>query len=370
VTTPLRRHGPGSVSGLPRGLIVLLALAATVITVAGLQAFASVLGPVLLALVLTIGVHPIFTRLRRRGWPTWAAATVMILSAIAIVLGMAVSLALSLAELATVLPTYQPKFAALESQIVDALGRLGIGRDQVRAAVSGLDLGAIAGVLGGLLAGLALALSNLSFLLILLLFMGLDAAGFGDRVAAIGSGRPDIVTALAGFARGTRSYLVVTTVFGLIVAVLDGAALWIMGVPLALLWALVSFITNFVPNIGFIIGVVPPALLALLEGGPRLALSVVAVYCVINFVIQSIIQPKFVGDAVDLSLTLTFLSLVFWAWVIGPVGAILAIPLTLLSKALLVDADPDARWAAILLTSSKPVVLEPGPSAKAAVHEG
>jgi AI-2 transport protein TqsA len=370
VTTSFARPRFGPVSALPRGLIVLLTFAAAVITVAGLQAFRSVLGPVLLALVLVIGVHPISARLRRRGWPPWAAATAMILASIAIVLGMAVALAVSLAELATVLPTYQPRFAALEAEIADALARLGIGRDQVRAAFSGLDFGAIAGAIAGLLAGLAAALSNMVFLLILLLFMGLDAAGFGDRVAAIGSGRPDIVTALAGFAKGTRSYLVVTTIFGFIVAVLDGAALWIMGVPLALLWALVSFITNFIPNVGFIIGLIPPALLALLEGGPRLTALVVVLYCVINFVIQSVIQPKFTADAVDLSLTLTFLSLVFWAWVIGPLGAILAIPLTLLVKALLVDSDPDTRWASVLLTSGKPPVPEPVPSTEAALHDG
>jgi predicted PurR-regulated permease PerM len=117
-------------------------------------------------------------------------------------------------------------------------------------------------------------------------------------------------------------------------------------------------VTNYIPNIGFIIGLVPPALLALFEGGPQLALLVVAVCIVINFVIQSVIQPKFIGDAVDLSLSLTFLSLVFWTWVFGPFGAILAIPLTLLVKALLVDVDPHSAWIGTLLTSSEP---EPAP---------
>jgi predicted PurR-regulated permease PerM len=280
--------------------------------------------------------------------------TVMLLAVFAIVLGIAVSLAFSMGQLATLLPSYQPRFVMLVNEATAALAEAGIGRDQVRAALSGLDFGAIAGVLTNLLLGLAGALSNLVFILSLLLFMGLDAAGFPDRVHAIGTNRPAIVTALESFTRGTRSYLVVTTVFGGIVAVLDGVAVWILGVPLALLWALVAFVTNYIPNVGFIIGLVPPALLALLEGGPRLALLLTAVYVVINFVIQSIIQPKYIGDAVDLSLTLTFLSLVFWGWVLGPIGAILAIPLTLLVKALLVDVDPNSAWIATLLTSSRP----------------
>lgn len=341
-------------AALPRGLIVLLTVAASVISVAGLQAFASVLGPVVLALVLTIAVHPIFARLRRRGTPTWLAMTVMLLAVFAIVLGIAVSLAFSMGQLATLLPSYQPRFAVLVNETTAALAEIGIGPDQVRAALSGLDFGAIAGVVTSVVLGLANGLSNLVFLLSLLLFMGLDAAGFPDRVHAIGTDRPAIVTALESFTHGTRSYLVVTTVFGAIVAVLDGVAVWLLGVPLALLWALVAFVTNYIPNIGFIIGLVPPALLALLEGGPQLALLVTVVYLVINFVIQSVIQPKFIGDAVDLSLTLTFLSLVFWAWVLGPVGAVLAIPLTLLVKALLIDVDPHSAWISTLLTSSKP----------------
>jgi predicted PurR-regulated permease PerM len=112
---------------------------------------------------------------------------------------------------------------------------------------------------------------------------------------------------------------------------------------------LLAFVTNYIPNVGFIVGLVPPALLALLEGGPQLMIGVIAAYSVINFVIQSIIQPKFVADAVNLSLTLTFLSLVFWSFVVGPLGAVLAIPLTLLAKALLLDVDPSTRWISGLL---------------------
>jgi predicted PurR-regulated permease PerM len=217
-----------------------------------------------------------------------------------------------------------------------------------------VNFGAVAGLLGSLLAGLAGVFSNLVFLLAVLLFMGLDAAGFPSRLGALARARPDVAAALSSFARGTRSYLLVSTVFGLIVAVLDGVALWWMAIPLPVLWGLLAFITNYIPNIGFIIGLVPPALLGLLQGGPQLMLIVIVVYCVINLVIQSVIQPKFVGDAVDLSLTLTFLSLIVWSWIIGPLGALLAIPLTLLAKALLLDIDPQTRWMTSMVTMGTP----------------
>jgi AI-2 transport protein TqsA len=141
-------------------------------------------------------------------------------------------------------------------------------------------------------------------------------------------------------------------VFGLIVAVVDTVMLWALGVPLPLLWGLLSFITNYIPNIGFIIGLVPPALLALLEGGVEQMTMVIVLYCVVNFVIQSVIQPKVVGDAVGLSATVSFLSLVFWTWVLGPLGALLAIPLSLLTKGLLVDIDPTTRWINPLISAS------------------
>ena len=139
--------------------------------------------------------------------------------------------------------------------------------------------------------------------------------------------------------------------FGLIVGILDGVALAIIGVPLPVLWAVLAFITNYIPNVGFLIGLVPPALLALLTLGLPEMLLVIAVYCVLNFVIQSLIQPRYVGDSVGLAPTTTFVALVFWAWLLGPLGALLAIPLSVLIKALLVDVDPTAGWATALAGS-------------------
>jgi AI-2 transport protein TqsA len=186
--------------------------------------------------------------------------------------------------------------------------------------------------------------SDLAFILALLFFLIMDSSSFPRRLTAAAAQRPHLVEALTGFAGATRKYVVVSTVFGLIVALVDVAALYWLDVPLPWLWGLLSFITNYIPNIGFVLGLLPPALLALLQGGVRQAVLVIVAYSVINFMIQSLIQPKFVGDAVGLSITLTFLSLVFWSFVIGPLGALLAVPLSLFVKALLVDADPDSRW--------------------------
>ena len=205
-----------------------------------------------------------------------------------------------------------------------------------------------------ILGNLAALSSNLFFVITLLFFMAIDASWFPSRLRETRGRHRDLAAALSSFANGTRRYLVVSTIFGGIVAIIDTAFLAMVGVPAALVWGLLAFITNYIPNIGFVVGLIPPALLALLEGGPDLMLLVIVVYCVVNFVIQSLIQPKFVGDAVGLSVTMTMLSLVFWAWVLGAVGALLAIPLTLLAKAFLVDADPHLHWLLPILSGDPP----------------
>ena len=348
---------------MPRGLIVLLGMTGLLVSVLALQQFASILAPVLLALILVIGVHPLTGILRRRGVPMWLAVTITLVAVLALILGLAAALALSVARLATILPAYQDRFDQLVDDLRSGLASLGVGRDQIRAVLDQISFGSIASVLGGVLAGVASTFSDMLFLLFVVAFMALDAVGFSGRLSRARRQRVEVVSALDAFVHGTRSYLLVSTVFGLIVAAIDTGFLWLVGVPLPLLWGLLAFITNYIPNVGFIVGLVPPALLALLEGGPRLMTIVIVAYSVINFIIQSIIQPKFVSDAVNLSLTLTFLSLVFWTFVIGPLGAVLAIPLTLLAKALLLDVDPNTRWMSNLLVGG------PAPAEEADVDE-
>ncbi|MFC8527018.1 AI-2E family transporter [Nocardia sp. NPDC057227] len=337
---------------IPRGLIVLLAGAGAVVVVVGMRAFAGVLGPVFLALMLTVAVQPVQGWVRGRGGPAWLGLLAALGTVVVVLVALVAALLFSAAQLASELPRYADELTALLDTAREQLANAGISEDRIHAALSEIDVGTVVATLDGVLGGLLGVLTNLVFVLALLMFMAFDGMSIGPRMAVVTRMRPDIAAAFATFVHGTRSYLVVSTIFGFVVAVFDGTALWLLGVPLPVLWALVSFVTNYIPNIGFVIGVIPPAALALLEGGPTLMLWVLVVYSVINFVIQSIIQPKFVGDAVGLSVTVTFLSLVFWGWVLGALGALLAVPLTLLAKALLLDIDPSTRWVDVLIGSS------------------
>jgi predicted PurR-regulated permease PerM len=301
--------------------------------------------------MIVIAIAPVQSALLRRGWPAWLSTLVLVLLVTGVLVVFGLVFVVSIARLAALLPQYADQADKTLQSVESSLKGLGVDPDQLKQAVDSVNPAKLVALIGTVLAGLSGLAMSLVFLLCLMLFLSVEAGGVDQRLAAVAADRPQLETALRSFAAGTRSYLVVTAVFGLIVGVLDGGALWIIGVPLPVLWAVLSFLTNFIPNVGFVIGLVPPALLALLTGGVSEMLVVIAVYCVLNFVIQTVIQPRFVGDSVGLAMTTTFVALVFWAWLLGPIGALLAIPLTLLMKALLVDVDPTARWATALAGS-------------------
>ncbi len=343
------------------GVTVLIALAAATIVVAGLRSASGLIGPVFLALTLTISVYPLRGLLVRRGVPSWAAALCCVVAVYVLLVGLSLALVTATAQFAQLLPAYESEFDAVVSDLGGWLASLGVGEDQVREILGSVTFGRITGLLATLLGAVVAVTSDLVFILTLVLFLGVDGTRFPGHLSRVGESRAPLVQSLVGFATGTRRYLQISTIFGLIVAVLDSVALAALGIPVPLLWGLLAFITNYIPNIGFVIGLVPPAILGLLEGGPGLCLAVIGVYSVINVVIQTIIQPKFVGDAVGLSTTLTFLSLIFWTWVLGPMGALLAIPLSLLTRAVLVDLDPASHWLGPLLSNRDPTVTSVPP---------
>jgi AI-2 transport protein TqsA len=337
----------------PRTTTLLVGAAAIMIVVAGLRSAADIVGPLVLALALTIVFHPLREKLERR-LPGWAASVVLLICVYVLILGMTLALVVSVGRLGALVSTYGPEADDFVAQIGDRLEASGMGSEQVAAMADALDVGQLVDLTTSLLSSILSVLSDLFFLVTVLLFLAFDSAHASRLADHARRHRPHLVDALSSFARGTRTYLGVSAVFGLIVAVIDTILLWAMGIPGAFVWGVLAFVTNFIPNIGFVIGLVPPALIGLLEGGPALMLAVIVVYSVVNLVIQSVIQPRYVGNAVGLSTTLTFLSLVFWTWVLGPLGALLAVPMSLFFKAILVEADPGARWMEPLISGHPP----------------
>lgn len=343
-----------------QGETIILVVAAIVVGCTGIYMLHDLLAPAFFALTLVITVRPLVALASRHHVPRPISAVGAIILIYAFVIGLFVALGVAIAQLVETLPDYSGKFEAIWAQFQVLLGRFGVDQSTLMSQVSGmLDTSRIVMLAQGMLSQVTSFGSVLMIMALTVVFLMFDMSRIELRARALTILKPEIAAALAGFAKAVRSYWLVSTIFGLIVAVLDVVALGILGVPMAVTWGVLSFITNYIPNIGFFIGLIPPALLALVDSGPWTALWVVVAYAALNFVIQTLIQPKFTGDAVGLNTTTTFLSLLFWAEVIGALGTILAIPLTLFVKALLIDSDPRSRWVSIFLSAGDAPVRAP-----------
>jgi len=340
-------------AALPTPVVTLLGLAAAIVVLGGLRMAQGVVAPILLAFVLAIAVHPVQAWLRRH-IPGWLATSVTLLVTYAALTVFAGALALSVLRFADQVPQYQDELDSLIDQGEDLLLQVGVDQAQINEFIQRFDLNQIFSLAIELIQSLAGVLTNLAFILALLFFVLIDAGSVQAKMAAIDAVRPRVATAMRGFTYGVRQYLVVTAIFGAVVAALDVVLLMILGVPLPLLWGLLAFLASFVPTIGLIVGLVPPAIIGLLDGGPLTGLYVVVGYLLINNTIDTFVKPKFVGDAVGLSITVAFLSLVVWGFVLGPLGALLAIPASLLVRALLSDEDPRHAWVGMLVGDRPP----------------
>ena len=349
---------PPASPALSPTLRVLIGLAAAVIALAGLSFARDLVGPLVLGAVMVIICHPVRHPLERRGWPSWAATTAVIVVAYLILAFLALLLTFAGIQFARLVVDYSDQLQATAQSIIAWLQSFGLDQEGAGAAASVLDPANILSFAASLGGTVLSVLTAFFFVLAYVIFMAADGARYTRAERAFGAGVKPLVRRFVLFNSGVRRYYVVNASFGAVVAIIDGLALWALGVPAPAVWAILAFVTNFIPNIGFVIGLIPPALLALVVGGWPLMLAVIAVYCVVNVTLQVLVQPKFVSDAVNLSLTLSFFSVIFWTFIIGPLGAILSIPLTLLVRALVLEGDPDKRWLRWL--SGDTSVAKPG----------
>lgn len=337
INSPLRSY--------PAGVKVIVALALATIACIGIYQVRSLIAPAFFALTLVLTVRPIQRALVRKKVPQWLAGTVAIVVLIVVLIGVGALLTWSMAGLPDLLSSYTYRFEALANDIFSFAGKHGFSTERIQDEITkNFSVSSVVSALGSVMSSLSSTGSAFVVIAIAVIFVTMDMGNLSSRSWLVDSHDSGLFTALAAFEGRVRQYWLVSSIFGLIVAIIDGIVLAFLGVPMPVAWAMLSFITNYIPNIGFIIGLIPPTLLALVDQGPWTALWVIIAYSVINVVIQSFIQPKFTGDAVGLTPTTTFISLLFWAIVVGPLGTILAVPLTLFAKAILVDASPQTRW--------------------------
>lgn len=315
---------------MERGLVT---IAATVVVLAGMRLAAPVLSPLLLAVFFATLAFPIYRRIRRR-LPAGVALALLALLLVAIVVGLGALVGLSAAQLVDNLGQYQ-------AQLNERLGEVRL--PAVESSVVIALIGAFAEALVG-------TVTSFFFVVVAILFLVADGPGMMARLRAwLGAGYP-LVTRLEQFGPsmqrffGLRSYLNALTGLGI------GAGLWLLGVDFAPLWGVVAFFLSYVPYIGLFVATAPPVILAFAEYGLWRAVAVVALVTVVNVALENIAMPRLLGQGFSLSPFVVFAAFAFWAWLIGPAGALLAMALTQL-LVLILDSFPETRGIAGILKS-------------------
>ena len=324
-------------NGFGRGLVV---VAAAVVVLVGLRLVAGVVTPFIIGGFVALLLLPLHDALVRRGASRAVAVSVATAAYLGIVLVVGLIALESLGELRAIAPTYQ---AAIDEATAEAERSMGDGLGAAVAALLQAVEPAAGGPSGGLLLDLAIGLGITALVVVYVLADAPGLASRAERTAPSG-----FRAGWARFARDVQLYFGARSVLALAFALAAGGVLIIVGVDLVLLWVLVAFFFSFIPNVGFIFSVLGPALMALLGQGLVPALLVVVGYSVANVVIDYVIQPRFMSRELDLSPLVVFVCLFFWAAVLGPAGAVLALPLTVGMK-ILFDAHPaTASFGAML----------------------
>jgi len=332
---------------------VIITLAAFVVVVAGMQAASAILVPFLLsAFIAIISAAPMFW-LQKKGVPSWLSLLIVVIGIIAAITLAAALVGKSVAGFSQNLPEYQEKIKAQTATFLTWLAHLGIDTKSL-ALEDTFDPGAAMKLAGSMLNGLGNVLTNGFLILMTVIFMLLEAASFPVKLRAIVDTPEASMNRWAGFINDVKQYMAIKTWVSLATGVIIFLWLAVLGVDYALLWGFLAFALNYVPNIGSIIAAIPAVLLALVQVGPGKALAAAAGYLLVNVLMGSIIEPRFMGRGLGLSTLVVFLSLLFWGWVLGPVGMLLSVPLTITAKIAL-DSRDDTRWLAVLLGPEKAV---------------
>lgn len=329
----------------------LILAASLVIVIAGLRAAIDIIVPFLISLFVAIISLPLQNWLVARRVPSSLAVFLTLMADILVLVGFGFLVAGSVQGFMAEWPKYQAKLIATVVTITGWLNSHGfnISGDSV---IGFLKSGIALDIINNALRRVASLLSNFVLVFLTILFILFEAAGFAAKFErALGHAIRNTAR-MDKIRRDIQQYLVVKTAVSLTTGFLVGIALTIIGLDFPILWGLLAFFLNYIPNLGSIIAAVPPVLLAFIQLGSGHALGVAAVFIAINLLLGNLAEPQLMGRRLGLSALVVFLSLVFWGWVWGPVGMILSVPLTMIIKILL-ENSPDLRWIAVLLGTGK-----------------
>jgi predicted PurR-regulated permease PerM len=329
---------------------MLIVGACVVLIIAGVRASAPVLTTILLGLFLALIALPLQRFLRARGVGSLLASSLVIVGVVGVVGLLLWVLSVSLSQLSARLPVYQAGLARQFTAINELLVQLGVDPNWL-ANLNPPRLGSVLEVVVSVLGGIASSAWFMFLVFLVFSYTLVEAEGYAARFGrALGRGG-EMYGRLRAYANILSTFIARQAVLGGAVAVCDMLLLIVLGIDFPVLWGLLSFLCSFIPNLGYYVALVPPMILAFIQYGTGAAVTVFLGYLVINTIFDNLIYPRYMGQGLNLSSLVTFLAVLFWGWVLGAVGALLSLPLTLLVKMLVLEAYPDSVWLATLISA-------------------
>jgi predicted PurR-regulated permease PerM len=331
----------------------LLIAAALVIIVAGMRAAQQILVPLLVSAFLAlISASPVFW-LQGKRVPGPLAVFLVVLGFLGIGVGFGTLLGTSLQDFSAAIPRYQKALAEDIAHLQQWLNELGVPMPE-RTFLQYVDPGASMQLVANMLTGLGGILTNTFLIGLTVIFILLEASSFQKKARAAFGNPKGVSDQFGQFTTAINHYLGIKTLMSLGTGIIVTIWVWLLGIDFPMIWGLLAFLLNYVPNLGSIIAAIPAVLLAYIQYDPGRMLLVAFGYVVINVVFGNFIEPRMMGRKLGLSTLVVFLSLVFWGWLWGPVGMLLSVPMTMIVKITL-ESYESTQWLGILMDSESGV---------------
>ncbi|WP_456489440.1 AI-2E family transporter [Caminibacter pacificus] len=315
-----------------------LYIAASIIIILGLKFLSPVLIYLILSLFLTVLIYPIIEFFEKRGFHILIAYSIVAVMVVLIFGGMFLVMTSSLKEFLNNAAFYQEKLGRMFSDVNNYLNTYGIKFDIASINIIPI-IKSFLSKAGGIVSGFLVVFIGVSFMIF-------ETKNFGKKLVYISKNKETFKL----FFKNTQKYFIIKTFTSALTGVLIALILIVFKVPYAFLFGIMAFVFNFIPVIGSIIAAIPAVLIALITYDIKIALYVTIGYLIVNNLVSNVIEPKIMGDGLDLSPAVVFFSLLFWGWVFGIVGMFLAAPLTMTLKLALLSSEK-TKWLGILLSN-------------------
>ena len=331
----------------------ILYFSAIVICLAGIKVAAVIVVPFLLSLFVAIICNPAINFLEARKIPRALAITAVIVFVFSLFIILGGIIGSSVNEFSQALPLYEAQLSTDIDWLITWMAEqnLSVSMTEVRAY---FDPSKVMTLVTATLSGFSSVLGNVFLLLLTVVFMLSEGPGFATKMHVAFGNSASAKKDLDYFLNIVNRYMAIKTAISLATGLIIGFFLWLFGVDFFVLWALLAFLLNYIPNIGSIIAAIPAVILTFLQLGMGYASLVVGLFVGVNMIMGNVIEPRFMGRSLGLSTLVVFLSLIFWGWLLGMVGMLLSVPLTMIVKIALENSE-DGRWFAILLSSEEEV---------------